>query len=52
MFKKVKSPTELVAGVLKLGGSLGDIPQATDDGQFGTQATTLMGQHAPQSAHS
>ena len=42
MFKKVKSPTELVAGVLKLGGSLGDIPQPQMTAF--TQATTLMGQ--------
>ncbi|MXX54040.1 MAG: DUF1800 domain-containing protein, partial [Dehalococcoidia bacterium] len=42
MFKKVKSPTELVAGVLKLGGSLGDLPQPQMTAF--TQATTLMGQ--------
>ena len=40
-FKKVKSPTELVAGVLKLGGSI-DMPQPQMT--VFTQATTLMGQ--------
>ncbi len=41
MFKKVKSPTELVAGVLKLGGTF-DFPQPGMTTY--TQATTLMGQ--------
>ncbi len=41
MFKKVKSPTELVAGILKLGGSL-DMPQPEMTDYH--RATALMGQ--------